>query len=818
MADRVADDSIGPTSWVGPDEALRELARRTAMLDAIGYAATRIVLGENWEGGIQELLDRLGHATAASRVSLFEIHRDSNGRLAESCRYDWTEPGQRPMSSDPRYRDIPLENADGTIDDWTLRRQRGEVVQAKLRELTGYNRQIFEETSTLSFISVPVMLRGGCWGFLAFDDCHVERDWTPLEIDVLRTAAALVAGAIERARSDERLRLSEERYALAARGASDGLWDWDVVTDRAYFSPRLHEILGLADGALGDSMAAVHDHFHPDDAQSVRDYLCDRFARQKRKFRFEARLKGPAGPQRWVVARGLIVYDGDRPQRMVGSLRDISDIKAAEAKVRTLTNDAPVLLCMIDPDDRLVFANSRFLDFFGRSLDDIAKGGWEWEGDIHPADLPEVRRLWSEALRRHDSVEFEHRVRRHDGVYRWVHETEVARFTPEGSFAGFVGALVDITDRKRAETALRASEARARAILDTAFDAVISIDEAGTIVEFNQAAARIFGHSRDAALGRTLAELIIPPGQRPAHEGGLARYLAGGQSRILGKLIEVEGLRADGRLVPIELSITEVPLPKGRVFTGILRDISERKSIEARLSDAEKQRAVLARHFSPNMVEELMRAGGRLDDVRTQPITVMFVDMFNFTEISATMSATDVVGLLRSFHALVEEAVFGNQGTLDKYMGDGVMATFGTPWPGPHDASHAVAAARAMVLGIIRWNREREATNRLPLRLGIGLHYGEATLGNVGSARRFEHTIVGETVNVASRIEQLTRALDVAILASQSVIDAVRREGGEEALVGFGNLGAHSIRGHKTPVDLWGLSAVALSGAAPASA
>src|SRR5262249_38124504 len=272
----------------------------------------------------------------------------------------------------------------------------------------------------------------------------------------------------------------------------------------------------------------------------------------------------------WFVARGMIVYDGDRPVRVVGSMRDITEVKEVDAMLRTLTDDAPVLLCMIDPTDRLVFANSRFLTFFGRTLDDMTSGRWEWTNDAHPDDLPEVRRRWNAALRRQESVEIEHRVRRHDGEYRWVHESEVARFAPEGKFLGFVGALVDITDRKRAE---------------------------------------------------------------------------------------------------------------------------------AELSDTERRRAVLARHFSPNMVDELMRAGGQLDAVRTQPIAVMFADLFGFTALAATMPATDVVGLLRSFHALVEEAVFGNQGTLDKYTGDGVMATFGTPRPGERDASNAVAAARAILGG-----------------------------------------------------------------------------------------------------------------------
>jgi adenylate cyclase len=210
------------------------------------------------------------------------------------------------------------------------------------------------------------------------------------------------------------------------------------------------------------------------------------------------------------------------------------------------------------------------------------------------------------------------------------------------------------------------------------------------------------------------------------------------------------------------------------------------------------------------MVEELMRAGGQLDAVRTQPIAVMFGDLFGFTALSTTMPATDVVGLLRSFHALVEEAVFGNQGTLDKYIGDGVLATFGTPRPGPRDCTNALAAARAIISGINRWNRERAEYGRSPIRIGIGLHYGEATLGNVGSARRFEHTVVGETVNLASRIENLTRELDIALLVSDALVEAVRREGGDSVLDGFRDLGAHAIRGYKEPVRLWGMAAVAL--------
>ena len=442
-------------------QAMVELARRTEMLDAVSYAATGIVGSSDWRDAVPDLLSRLGIAAEVDRVTLFEVHCTAEGDPVESCRYDWAAPGLSPLSGDPRYQNMPLVDEQGGLDPWTERRQRGEVVQAILSELTGYTRQVFLEHGTLSFISVPIMLRGGCWGFLGFDDCKTERVWTTLEIDVLKTAAALIASAVERARMDEQLRVSEQRYALAARGANDGLWDWDVVGGRAYYSPRLHEILGLDDGGLGSTPEGLFERVIDEDREQVRAYLQGRMARQRRKFACECRVRHPAAGERWTAWRGLIVYRDGRPLRVVGSLHDITERKGAEAalrereeRLRILTDDAPVLLSMIDPDDKLVFANHRFLSFFGRSLEDMSEGRWEWTNDIHPEDLPEVTRIYFEALRRQESVEMEHRVRRFDGEYRWVRETQVARFEPDGAFAGFVGALVDITDRKRAEAEL----------------------------------------------------------------------------------------------------------------------------------------------------------------------------------------------------------------------------------------------------------------------------------------------------------------------------------------------------------------------------
>jgi PAS domain S-box-containing protein len=131
--------------------------------------------------------------------------------------------------------------------------------------------------------------------------------------------------------------------------------------------------------------------------------------------------------------------------------------------------------------------------------------------------------------------------------------------------------------RQQVEAALGKSEARKAAILDSVLDCIVTMDAAGLVIEFNAAAERTFGYTKAEAIGRTLADLIIPPALRAAHTAGLARYLATHEGRLLGKVIEMTAVRSDGSELPVEMAITAIHSEKAPIFTGVLRDITARK-------------------------------------------------------------------------------------------------------------------------------------------------------------------------------------------------------------------------------------------------
>ncbi|MBV8320468.1 MAG: adenylate/guanylate cyclase domain-containing protein [Hyphomicrobiales bacterium] len=223
-----------------------------------------------------------------------------------------------------------------------------------------------------------------------------------------------------------------------------------------------------------------------------------------------------------------------------------------------------------------------------------------------------------------------------------------------------------------------------------------------------------------------------------------------------------------------------------------------RRQFEASIAAATARDYVtnlFGQHVSPQVVDRLLAAGSTTSSDARQ-VAVMFVDIRGFTPAARKRTPQEVVDRLDAAFTVLVEIVDRNGGIVNKFLGDGFLALFGAPLDDPDAARRAVAAAREMLAAIEQHNIRSD----WPLRIGIGLHLGQVVAGNVGSPRRKEYTVIGDTVNLASRIEGLNKEFGSQLLISDTVHQAI---GQDVDAVPRGDV---PIRGYEQPVRVWRLA------------
>ncbi|MDY0004536.1 MAG: adenylate/guanylate cyclase domain-containing protein [Polyangia bacterium] len=241
----------------------------------------------------------------------------------------------------------------------------------------------------------------------------------------------------------------------------------------------------------------------------------------------------------------------------------------------------------------------------------------------------------------------------------------------------------------------------------------------------------------------------------------------------------------------------EVPLRGKDEFGQIGRDV---EAMTKGLREREMLKTGFARYVSKDVVDSLLARGVQPDvHGERREVTILFSDIRNFTSLSERLRPEQVVVLLNEYFERMIEVVFRNQGTLDKFIGDGLMVLFGCPLEDPDHAVHAAEAALEMQAELAdlrdRWRREG-----LPeIEIGVGIHTGPAIVGNIGSSKRLEYTAIGDTVNLASRIESATKEMKRSILLSGSTQAAVAERYSTEPL------GEIRVKGRDAPVTVFAL-------------
>src|SRR3954447_24763605 len=263
----------------------------------------------------------------------------------------------------------------------------------------------------------------------------------------------------------------------------------------------------------------------------------------------------------------------------------------------------------------------------------------------------------------------------------------------------------------------------------------------------------------------------------------------------------VHGFVVDGT-APLRATVSLIAILIATIL--VLRNVSA----NLRVKEVERERANLARFFSPRIVDQIVSIHTPFSFARRQPATVLFADMIGFTAYSSGKPPDVVISMLRDLLHLLTEAVFSNHGSVDKYLGDGLMAFFGPPLTSQRDATNAAVCALEIARSIDCWNQQRTRCNEGSVRVAVGIHYGEVVQGNVGSEKRLELTLVGDTVNIASRVEAYCRTLNTSVLVTGEFVEALLAEGSLELAKAFVDEGFHVLRGCKEPIRLFSVGNV----------
>lgn len=422
-----------------------------------------------------------------------------------------------------------------------------------------------------------------------------------------------LVGVTERVETEERLREAEARFRamverIPAITYTDHVGD-DGLTVMGFVSPQVEGILGYPPEAFVERADLWFEIMHPDDLARLR--AIDAFNNSDLEpFEHEYRMRHADGHWVWVHDISTAVLDDEgNLDYFLGFLTDVSSrhdaeerLREAELTFRTMVEQNPAVFYIqsIDPDD----PTRSLTQYIGPGAEELTGVPIEqmiahpdlWRSMIHPDDRQMVFDAdASSNTNGSDRFALEYRMIRKDGTTVWILD-EATLIRPEGRPPYWQGFQLDITARKEAEQRLHDAHEHLRVMVDSALDAVVSMDVDGLITGWNPQAEATFGWTAEEAIGRPLVDTIVPHAHRGAHMDGLRRWRETGEGAVLNARIEIQGLHRDGRTIPVELAIVPVVVGGETTFSGFIRDISDRKRAQEDLERAlEVEREAAAR-------------------------------------------------------------------------------------------------------------------------------------------------------------------------------------------------------------------------------
>ncbi len=453
------------TARAGPVTSLR----RDAILEAVAYAAERLLLSHDWHDAADDVLARLGLAADVSRAYVIESHLDVAGRAC--CRQvaEWCAPGVATQMGNPALDDTPWD--DIGFARWVEVMSSGGSIFGAVADLPIEERPVLQAQAILSLATFPVFADDRWWGLIGFDDCASTREWTTAELDALRAAASVLGAAIHRHRTDAQAREAEERSRrlverIPAVTYTDIPGPDGIVM--GFVSPQITSILGYAPQRFVDDPTLWVSLIHPDDRVALQATGALNPG-DPSPFEEEYRMRAADGRWVWVHDSSTAVLDGEGTiEYFLGFATDITvrreaeeRLRAAEEQFRMIVEQTPAITYqevlregMYDPESVVSYVSPRIQQLLGYTRTEWEQPGF-WAGAIHPDDIGAIREESDRVIAAGETSYLqEYRMVARDGGVLWFHDESRLVTDGDGRPLLWQGVMVDITERKEAEVQL----------------------------------------------------------------------------------------------------------------------------------------------------------------------------------------------------------------------------------------------------------------------------------------------------------------------------------------------------------------------------
>lgn len=608
----------------------KALERSDNLFSALSQNLPRLFESEFIHDSLDVLVTELGKAANVSRSYLFQIETTESDFLATQLN-EWVNEGIKSQSEYDDHTSVPMiREGMGSIVELFLNNQ---VLNSTVSSLPESARAFLAQQDIKTLIAVPIYVNSQWWGFLGFDDCITEQAWSETEVNTLVICANSISSALgfqhlkqEKLELEKAAKLSEERIRDSLEAAEHGVWDWDMTTNKVYYSPIWKAMLGFQEDEISDALSEFEGRVHPEDLSVVWGLIDDHMKQKTSGFKAEFRMQSKNGDWIWILAHGRALDRNDQgqPKRLTGTHTDITVFKQTELALRKSEENFRQLFegnkaveLIIDPNTgQIINANKAAELFYGYPLNILKTLNIS---SINTLSSKTIKREMNAAKNEFRSIfNFCHRLASGELRDVEVHSGPVFYNDQECLYS----IIVDVTEKKKAQESLILS----RKVFENAYDGIMVCDASVKILDVNPTFTKITGYSKEEVIGKNPNFLSSGRQTKAFYQSMWNEILTKGYWS--GELWNVNKFND---YYIIQSTISTIKDETGQIshFISTFSDISD-------LKQHQKQLEILA-HFDPltqlpnrNLLSDRLNQAIAHANRSTTSLAVCFLDLDNF--------------------------------------------------------------------------------------------------------------------------------------------------------------------------------------------